>query len=127
MVYFSPWAFVFWYGNPAQYNNRDEIEFWKDVPTIWDETKADGMPGEYATIARRKGKDWFVGVITNNDARELVVNLGFLEKGKKYTAAIYEDGPAGDIIKRNIELKNNVPLKLHLKAKGGAAIHIKPQ
>ena len=59
IVYFSPWQYLFWYGNPSQYQHREEIEFWKNMPTVWDETRVDGLPGEYATVIRRKGKNWF--------------------------------------------------------------------
>ena len=43
-------------------------------------------------MARRKGEEWFIGSITNNDARTLPVDLSFLPAGKDYVAEIYTDG-----------------------------------
>ena len=61
-VYYSPLQFMFWYDNPAMYKGEEELEFWKAIPTVWDESRAlDGEIGEYIVQARRSGKEWFVG------------------------------------------------------------------
>ena len=52
------------------------------IPTTFDETVAmDGKVGEYAVIARRKADTWYVGAMSNWDARELILDFSFLPKG----------------------------------------------
>ena len=76
---------------PAAYEGQTDFEFIKKVPATWDEIKVfNGIPGEYITIARRKGNEWYIGSITNWDARNLSIPLSFLGNGK-YVAEIYAD------------------------------------
>ena len=125
VIYFSPWQYLYWYGKPEDYPDRSEIGFWKDLPTVWDDTKVlAGTPGEYVAIARRRGTGWYVGVITNTSSREVTIRTSFLEKKKRYQAEIYEDGEAGKIIIDKKILDHSSDLKLSLKASGGAAISI---
>ena len=85
---------MFWYDKPSDYQDEPEIEFFEKVPTVWDETMVvQGEIGQYITMARRSGNNWFVGTLTNNDARTLTIPLDFLPKGKKYIAKIYSDDP----------------------------------
>jgi alpha-glucosidase len=71
-VYYSPLQFLYWYDQPSAYHGEPEIEFFDNVKTVWDDTKVlDGEIGEYVTIARRSGEEWFVGTMTNNDARKI--------------------------------------------------------
>ena len=51
----------------------------------------DGKVGEYVAVARRKADTWFVGVMTNWDARTLTLDFSFLPSGN-YTATIFKDG-----------------------------------
>lgn len=81
-------------------------------------------------MARRKGREWYIGSITNWDARELDVPLNFLSSGK-YRAEIYSDGPhAATQPKETVVEKQTVDaaatLKLKLAPGGGAAIRIVP-
>ncbi len=92
VVSYSPLQWIFWYDRPSMYHDEPEIEFFRQVPTVWDETKVvNGKIGEYATIARRSGDDWFVGTINNTEVRELQIPLAFLTPGKEYVAHIYSD------------------------------------
>jgi alpha-glucosidase len=76
---------------PEAYQGQKETDFLKAVPVTWDETRVlAGMPAEYVVIARRKGKDWYLGAITNFDARDLKVPLSFLGDGA-YRAETYAD------------------------------------
>lgn len=78
---------------PDAYKGQPGFDFLKDVPTIWDETRVPNAEvGQYITVARRKGADWYVGSITNSTARELSVKLDFLPEGT-YTAELYADAP----------------------------------
>jgi alpha-glucosidase len=78
---------------PAAYEGQQGFEFIKAVPSTWDETKVPtAIPGQWATIARRKGDDWFVGTINGPIARTLIIPLTFLPPGR-YEATIYGDAP----------------------------------
>jgi alpha-glucosidase len=93
VIYYSPLQFIFWYDKPSDYQGEPEIEFFEHLPTVWDTTVVVfGEIGQTVAVARRSGETWFVGVITNNSGRTIDLLLSFLEKGRKYQAAIYTDG-----------------------------------
>ncbi len=76
---------------PAAYRGQPGLEFMTQIPTVWDETKVlNGEVGKYITIARRYGKQWYVGAMTDSSARNLAIPLRFLGSGH-YTAEIYAD------------------------------------
>jgi alpha-glucosidase len=76
---------------PAAYEGQEGFDFLREVPTVWDETRVVGaMPGQWITIARRKGGEWFVGSITNGQGRDIAVPLNFLPPGQ-YEASLYSD------------------------------------
>ena len=122
---------------PENYEKyMDAFQFIKDVGVDWDDTKIIAAePGDYITTARKeKGtENWFVGAITDENSRNEIVPLDFLDKGKKYVATIYADGADADW-KTNPEayqintylVDANTKLKLKLAPGGGAAISIKP-
>jgi alpha-glucosidase len=75
------------------------FQFIKDVPTDWAETRVlNGEVGDFVTIARRdrRSNDWYLGSVTDEQARTLTVALDFLEAGRTYTAQIYRDGDTAD-------------------------------
>lgn len=79
--------------------HMDAFQFIKDVAVDWDESKyIEAEPGDYLTIARKaKGTgNWFVGGITDENARTATFALDFLEPGKKYVATLYADGKTAD-------------------------------
>lgn len=84
---------------PENYVGKPEFQFIKEVPETWSETKVlDSKIGEYTTIARKdwEGKNWYLGSITNEKARELSIPLAFLDANTSYEAEIYADGPGAD-------------------------------
>jgi alpha-glucosidase len=131
VVYYSPLQWMYWYDRPSDYKGEPELEFWDAIPTKWDDTKViQGEIGEYVTIARQSGEDWFIGSITNTESRNLKVPLDFLDQSKKYEARIYSDDPTINTrtkvsIKR-IEVNSSDFLNLILDSSGGCAIWIKP-
>lgn len=130
-IYFSPLQTLYWYDKPAMSNNEPELEFWDKIPASWDQTKIiQGSPGHYVTTARRKGKDWFIGTITNNDRRDLKIPLSFLENGKQYTARIYEDDPLAPTSTkvgiRTIRVDSRSVIESRLQASSGQAIWLTP-
>ena len=93
LIFYSPLQTIFWYDRPLFYQGEPEIEWFENLQTVFDDTKVlEGAPGKCITMARRKGNDWFVGALTNNEGSAQSVNLSFLDKGKTYLARIYTDG-----------------------------------
>lgn len=117
---------------PERYAGQHDFEFIKQVPTTWDEVRViEGLPMENITIARRSGKDWYVGSITNWDERAIKVPLSFLGEGK-YAAEIYADAPDAateathtTFIRQAVD--RNTVLDIHMVSGGGNAIWIHPE
>lgn len=131
VIYYSPLQWMYWYDKPDDYQNEPELAFWDILPTTWNDTKVlNGEIGKYITVARRNQDNWFVGCITNTDARELKVALDFLDPEKKYDATLYFDDPKVEtrthvgILKQKVDSKTMLNIKL--QASGGQAILIKP-
>lgn len=110
----------------------DAFQFIKDVPLDWQKTMyLEAEPGDYITVARqdKNSENWFLGAITNKNAREASILLDFLTKGEKYKATIYQDGEDADW-KNNPKsykittkmLTNKSVLDLKLAQGGGTAI-----
>jgi fibronectin type 3 domain-containing protein len=121
---------------PETYNkHKDAFQFIKDVAVDWDQSWVlDAEPGDYITIARKaKGKEeWYVGAITDENAREATFTFEFLPKGKTYTATIYADGADASYDKnpqsytvKKVKVTNKTKLKQKLATSGGCAISIK--
>lgn len=121
---------------PKNYQaNMPAFQFIKDVPTDWHESIAiAGEVGDYVAFARqeRDGNDWYVGALTDENAREITLKLDFLEKGKKYQAQIYRDGDKAewinnpyDLIIENKKVTSSDKMTLALATSGGAAIRFK--
>lgn len=130
-VYYSPLQFMFWYDRPEFYKGEEELEFWKAIPSVWDDSRAlDGEIGEYIVQARRSGNDWFVGAMTNTEARTVTLTTDFLEQGKKYLLHLYEDddklNTRTKVRSTHKKIKAGDKLVLKLKASGGAALHFTP-
>jgi alpha-glucosidase len=85
---------------PENYEaNPKPFQFIKDVPADWSETRVlNGEVGDFVTMARkdRNSEDWYLGAITDENARTLSVKLDFLKPGRKYRAQLYRDGPSAD-------------------------------
>lgn len=127
VVYFDPLQAIFWYGKAADYQNELEIEFFKYVPTVWDDSRyLAGSIGENISVARRKGKSWFVGSASGLSAWDHDLRLDFLQKKASYTATIYEDGESSGIRKRVLKVRQGDILPIRLLAKSGHAIILRP-
>jgi alpha-glucosidase len=117
--------------SPDAYDGQKELEFLKAVPAAWDETRVlNGVPPKYVTIARRRGNEWFLGSITDWDARDIDVPLSFLGSGA-YNAEIYADGPNAaaqpkDSVVEKRRVDSRTVLKLKLAPGGGSAIRLVP-
>jgi alpha-glucosidase len=117
--------------SPDAYDGQKETEFLKAVPSTWDETRVvGGVPSKYIAVARRRGNEWFLGAITDWDARQIDAPLSFLGSGS-YVAEIYSDGPnAAEQPKDTVMEKRDVTAKtvltLKLAPAGGCAIRFTP-
>lgn len=131
VVYYSPLQVLYWYDLPSAYQGEPEIKFFDDVKTTWNDTKViAGEIGKYVTIARRSGKNWFLGTMENTVERNVTTPLSFLDTKQKYVANIYTDDSA---VKTKTKIKvsqlivdNKTVLSFHLKASGGCAVHFTP-
>lgn len=131
VISFSPLQFILWYDSPSDYQGEKEVEFFRDIPTVWDETRVlNGEIGKYATVARRSGEDWFIGTINDSEPRELKLALFFLDKKRKYQVQIYSDDPllstrthVASIIK---QVDARTVLDVPLLSAGGQAMRITP-
>lgn len=113
------------------YEDVKAFDFISDVPTDWEQTKVlDAVIGDYVVTARqeRGGSDWYLGAITDENARTLDVPLSFLGKGK-WMAQIYEDTPQTSYETspetyqyREVEVSAKDVLSLKLATSGGCAI-----
>ncbi len=116
---------------PSAYANQPSFQFIKDVPTAWDETRVlNGIPGEFVTITRRHGNEWYLGSATNWTERNLRVPLTFLGGGR-YKAEIYEDAPDSTEHPKNITIRQQIvrstdTLSMPLASGGGCAIRFVP-
>lgn len=129
-VYYSPLQFYFWYDNPFVDKGEAELQFWKDCPTVFDESIAlDGIPGEYIVQARRAGSEWFVGAMTNTEERTINIPTDFLPKGR-YQVELYNDDSTlttrTKVAVKHMTVKSGKPITLTLQSSGGAALHFKP-
>jgi hypothetical protein len=122
---------------PENYDRfPDAFQFIKDVAVDWDESRIIAAePGDYLTIARKaKNSDaWFIGAITDEEAREAAVKLDFLDADKRYVAELYLDAadahwqknPMAYRIRKGLVTSKSV-LNLALAPGGGAAVSLRP-
>jgi alpha-glucosidase len=80
--------------NPSNYRREpDALAFLTPVPTVWDETRVlDAQLGDHLALARRSGDEWWVGAITDAEAREVEIDFSFLGAGR-FQLEAWEDGP----------------------------------
>ena len=129
---------------PENYlKHMDAFQFIKDVALDWEKSVyLAAEPGDYIIIARKaKGADeWFVGGVTDENAREMTVSFDFLEPGRKYVAKIYTDSKDADGVNNTIDtgseacakyeikemkVTSKTKLKVRMAPSGGFAISIK--
>lgn len=129
VVFYSPLQTILWYDTPARYHGEPEIEWFERLRTVWDDSRVlSGYPGEHVVMARRSGDDWWLGAMTNNDARGLSVDFSFLEPGATYTARVFTDDPAVDTATHvrcaTQKITSGTKMSLNLLPRGGVAMII---
>jgi alpha-glucosidase len=142
---YSPWQFVYWYDRPmsapervggagdqeGRIGDEPELQFFDDVPTVWDDTRVImGEIGQYAIIARRSGDDWFLGCLNAGESRSFGISLDFLDPQTKYVADVYSDDPTVNtrthVRAETIEINPRSDLSIRVSAQGGQAIRFRP-
>lgn len=131
VLFYSPLQTLYWYDTPARIKEVPELEFFDNVPVVWDETRVvDDAIGEHVVIARRSGEEWFAGAITNDEGRTLEVPTAFLEAGRDYVLRVYTDDPSSESPTKvkcsRYIVKGGQTLTFDLQPKGGAAMHFLP-
>ncbi|WP_417748436.1 glycoside hydrolase family 97 N-terminal domain-containing protein [Rosistilla oblonga] len=140
VCFYSPWQFLYWYDRPAgpgataegRIGDEPELEFYRELPVVWDETRVlQGKIGEFAVIARRSGKDWFLGAMNGDQPRTLSVPLDFLSDEQTFTARRYfhdsQVATRTHVGIRNESVAASKTLEIPLAARSGEAIHFVAQ
>lgn len=129
VIYDSPYLVAC--DHPDNYKGETGVEFLKQVKSVWDDTKVlNGAIGEYITMARRDGENWFVGAMTNSYTRELEITLDFLPEGK-FEMTSYSDAEktlddAEFSEKKKTRVKKGDVVKISMIPGGGFAASIQP-
>ncbi|MEE9367812.1 MAG: glycoside hydrolase family 97 N-terminal domain-containing protein [Pontiella sp.] len=144
VVYYSPLQTLFWSDRAEKFTGKEPyLKYFAALPTVWDEKQViQGEIGEFITVARRKGDDWFVGTMNAIKHRQAEIPLSFLTPGKKYTATIYSDptpeievvidpnpkgkgNPESKKLKiTTLEVTSKTVISANMANNGGHAIHI---
>ena len=130
VVYESPLQMLA--DSPSNYlREPDAMAFLAPVPTVWDETKVlEARMGDYVVVARRNGRQWYVGAMTDWNARELEINFSFLPEGD-FQIEAYQDGVnanryGSDYKLVKSQVNKTTRLKIKLAEGGGWAARIYP-
>jgi alpha-glucosidase len=101
VVYFSPLTVAC--DHPDHYRNQPGVEFLKEVPATWDDTRVlAGEVGDYIVMTRKKGNRWFVGAMSDSEEREILIKLDWLQTGN-FTFHYFRDAPDSDESPQHIE------------------------
>lgn len=117
--------------SPDEYRKYPDIlKYLSEVPATWDDTRVlNAKVGEYAVIAKQKGKTWYVGGINAWNERKISIDLSFLKKGKNYRCEFFKDTDksndnANMYAHETIILNNNKPFEINMASGGGFVLII---
>ncbi|WP_321281454.1 glycoside hydrolase family 97 protein [Marinifilum fragile] len=118
----------------SNYEGHPAFKFFEMLPANFDESKVLlAEIGDVYSVARRKDKSWYIGTITDENRRNVELDLSFLEDGKKYMANIFEDGDNAnlennptDIKIRKVQVDSKSVLPVKMIESGGQAVAIVP-
>lgn len=116
------------------YERHSAFQFIKDMPVNWDDTRVlNGKIGDFVTIARKKNNAWYIGSITDENARDFTFKMDFLDEDTQYEAVIYADGPDAnwetnplDYVIQKKSIRKGDEFRMVLAKGGGQAVTIKP-
>ena len=112
---------------PTNYIKEPETTgFITKIPVVWDDIKVlDARVGDYLLLARRSGREWYIGALTDWKSRDLDLDLSFLPAGN-YKMEIFQDGinadrHAEDYKHMAVTVRSGEKMKIHLAPGGGYA------
>lgn len=118
--------------SPSNYMKEQETtDFIKNIPVVWDDIVClDGKVGDFILLARRSGKEWYAGAMTDWKERDIDVDFSFLPEGS-YNIEVFQDGInadryAGDYKIIRTRIKSGAINRIHLAPGGGWAARITP-
>mgnify|MGYP001599865763 CR=1 FL=1 len=121
---------------PENYEKQPAFQFIRDVKVDWDTTRVlHGKIGDYVLVARkaRNSPEWFIGAMTDEEARSFDVPLSFLPAGQSYVAEIYADGPNAHWLTNPLPVtissrpvNSATRLRIAMAPGGGQAVRIRP-
>lgn len=130
VIFDQPLAFMS--DSPTEYRKSpDAMRFLSQVPTSWDETlPLSAKVGEHAVIARRKGDEWYIGAITNEQARTVEIDFSFLPADESKRVEVYRDNEFTGVSAKLMEYEvitvtNQTRLSVNLSVGGGVAIRVR--
>jgi len=129
VLYYSPWQHLYWYDRPEEVTGGEELRFWDQLPTTWEETRViTGAPGEAVAIARRRDGSWWLGAIAPRGGA-LRIPLAFLGEGR-WQATLHQDRDTSDlktvvVSRRAVTATDS--LDVTLAATGGLAVRLDPE
>jgi hypothetical protein len=118
--------------HPDNLRGQPGIDFFKLVPTVWDETRVlSGTVGDHLVMARRSDNDWFLGALNNDYTRVCATKLDFLGEGK-WKMRWWHDVRDSSEKPERIEIEERTvtageTLNLRLSPGGGAVIQFVPE
>lgn len=137
---YSPLQFIYWYDRPGDKNSttqeaiiseEPELKWFDDLPVSWEDTRVieSDMEG-HATIARKRGSEWWLGSLCGSSPRELRLKCSFLDARKQYEAIIYSDQPSMNT-RTNVYISRRLvthdsSLRFQIPAQNGIAIRFVP-
>jgi hypothetical protein len=131
VVFYSPMVMAA--DLPENYEGHPAFQFIRDVPANWDTSLVlKSAIGDYACMARKNNNDWYIGAVTDENARTIKINLDFLDADTEYEMLQYVDAKDADwqskpnayeIIPSKV--KKGSELKIMMAAGGGQAISLK--
>ena len=117
--------------HPGNYRGEPGLEFLKAVPTTWDDTRVlNGEVGDFVTIVRQSGNEWYLGSITDWSPRTLEVPLDFIGSGE-WTVEVWADGDDADTNAESVAMSKTTMtsdqvLTVDMAPGGGFAARIYP-
>jgi alpha-glucosidase len=121
--------------SPEEYLKKDDLfDCIRNMPPQFDGFRVlDGKIDEYISVVRRAGGDWYVGSLTNREARSVTIDFSFLPENKKYRARLYEDAAGSHFLEnkesyniREMIVDSDTRIEIDMAAGGGHAIHLSP-
>jgi alpha-glucosidase len=118
--------------SPSAYEAEPEVmEFLGPVPSVWDETRVlQAKVGDYVAVARRKGREFWLGAITDWSERDMALDLSFLPEGgfelDAFADGVNADRWGGDYKRSKLRVDRTTRLSVHLAPGGGWAARVTP-